>query len=69
MLTKVLLERNSKNPYRTQRLQTLYEKLHQVEKSYVGYIDDAYINRSEKFVTYIHNDLNSLLKDLPKEKP
>jgi hypothetical protein len=68
MLTQVLIERNAGNRYRQSRLETMYDKLHQAEKSYEGYIPDEYINRSEKFVKYIHNDLNSLLKDLPKER-
>lgn len=68
MLTQVLQERNADNQYRLSRLKTMYEKLHQVEQSYKGYIPDEFINRSEKFVKFIHADLNSLLKDLPNER-
>lgn len=64
MLIKVLIERNEKNQYRKSRLETMYELLHKIEPSYIGWIPDEFINASKKFVTYIHADLNGLLKKI-----
>jgi hypothetical protein len=64
MLLKVLLDRNQSNNYRKSRLQSMYDLLHKVEPSYIGYIPDSFIGASEKFIKYIHNDLNSLLNKI-----
>jgi len=63
-LLNVLMERCKGNRYRISRLQSMYDLLHKIETSYEGYIPDEYINRSEKFLKYMHTDLNSLIKDI-----
>jgi len=63
-LLNVLMARCKGNRYRLSRLQSMFDLLHKIEVSYEGYIPDEYINRSERFLKYMHTDLNSLIKDI-----
>lgn len=66
---RILLERNAKqevrNHFRISRLETMQNLLlEKIEPSYKGSIPEAFINRSEKYMSYIEKDLNSMLKDI-----
>lgn len=50
--------------YRESRINSMQELLMLVQKSYEGYIPENYIARSEKFLSYLHSDMNSLIKDI-----
>lgn len=67
-LTLALMDRNSTDIYRMSRLQTMFEKMDQVEKSYRGYIDDPFQNAAKKFVKMLHVDLNAMLLNLKDAK-
>lgn len=67
-LTIALMKRNEKNLYRLSRLETLFNKMNQVEKSYEGYIDEPFQNASKKFVKMLHIDLNTMVQNLKLAK-
>jgi hypothetical protein len=54
--------------YRESRVETMLELVDKLEKSYPGYIPDAYKNRAEKFIKMMRIDLNETLKTIKKIK-
>jgi hypothetical protein len=68
MLLKVLIERNEKNHFRLSRMQTMSHLLHKVEPSYIGYLPDQFINCSNKFIKFLHTDINSLVSNIKEAK-
>jgi hypothetical protein len=67
-LLKILIGRSGDSKFRESRLCSMHDLLHKIEPSYKGYIPDAYINRSQKFVKMMHTDMSSLLEDIKKIK-
>jgi len=68
MLLKVLMDRNMDNKFRLSRLETMFGLLHKVEPSYLGYLPDQFINCSNKFIKFLHTDLNSLVDNIKEAK-
>ena len=50
--------------YREARVEGMQDQLERLQASYPGYIEDTHKNRAEKFITFLHTDRASLLKDI-----
>lgn len=50
------------------RVEAMQAALEKLQATYIGYIDDAYMNRAKKFLTNLHFDIDKLCADIKATK-